>query len=86
MPHPPPPHLQPILNGMLSLIQTLATAPASDADKLDRYLAQISQLPVIRSVLEAEEGDREGDGRESEVAIFSPRMDGGGLVMWLRLV
>lgn len=58
---------QNILNGMLGIIQRLVTAPERDGDRMDEYLARISRLPAVKSVLEEE--DSEADGRESEVQL-----------------
>ena len=69
MAHPPTPQAQTILNGMLRIIQRLAVYPETDGGRMEEYLAQISQLPAIRIILDEQE-DSETDGRESEVWIL----------------
>ena len=66
MAYPPNPQAQTILNGMLCIIHRLASSPDTDGERMDEYLAQISQLPAIKSVLDEQEAS-ETDGRGSEV-------------------
>lgn len=68
MAHLSNPNGQNILNGMLGIIQGLVSGPETDGGRMDQYLAQISQLPAIKSVLD--EQDSGTDGRESEVPNF----------------
>ncbi|KAG6986539.1 hypothetical protein G7Y79_00078g099930 [Physcia stellaris] len=68
MAYPPNPQAQTILNGMLRIIHRLASSPDTDGERMEEYLAQISQLPAIKSVLD--EPDSETDGRESEMYIY----------------
>ena len=56
-----------VLHALTSLIQGLATAPDGAADRTDRFLKGISDLPVIKDMLGEMDND---DVTNSEVELL----------------